>query len=228
MAKLTKQEIGFTQVKNDVLNDKTLSLRDKGLFAFLFSKPDGWDFSSDRISEESADGRRAVLESLKVLEKRGYLSRKKLPNGRMEYCLKYTQSTETALWVPEPKYTKRTVQKTHSAEIDTISNTLSISNKEEEVTRNKDKSVFNGFKHLYLFPFPDWLNRQAWEDWVDYRKEIKKKMTDRTQSMQCALLKKYNKDEQRTIIESSIRNGWTGLFELKNNNSGSKKIYATQ
>lgn len=112
MAKLNKEEVGFTQIKNEVLTDKKLSWKAKGLFAYLFSKPDGWDFSAERIALDSTGGREAVLSGIKELEKEGYLSRKKHGSGRVEYFLKYTN----------PKSAKPTVAKPHSAESRLISN----------------------------------------------------------------------------------------------------------
>lgn len=61
---------------------------------------------------------------------------------------------------------------------------------------------------------PDWLNIETWESWVAYRKEIRKKLTITTIKRQLAMLEK-NKDNHVAIIEKSIQNGWTGLFEIK-------------
>lgn len=91
MAKIIKQQVPFTQVANVVLNDKKLSLGAKGLFAYLFSKPEGWQFSSVRIAAEQADGRDAVLAALRELEVAGYLIRQKHASGRMTYSLAYSQ-----------------------------------------------------------------------------------------------------------------------------------------
>ncbi|MCK5061738.1 hypothetical protein KAR28_04255 [Candidatus Parcubacteria bacterium] len=88
--KLKKQDTGFTQIKNSVLNDKNLSLKAKGLFAYLFSKPDDWDFHGDRIQKDSKGGRKIIFSALKELEDLGYLERKKLSNGRMEYHIKHS------------------------------------------------------------------------------------------------------------------------------------------
>lgn len=55
MAKLNRPKNDFTIVSNFLLNDKTLSFKAKGLFAYLFSKPDDWDFSVERIDLEGTD-----------------------------------------------------------------------------------------------------------------------------------------------------------------------------
>ena len=62
---------------------------------------------------------------------------------------------------------------------------------------------------------PEWLNKEAWGLWIQYRKEMKKKMTPLTIKQQLKLLEIHKKDHVG-IIKNSIQNGWTGLFPLKN------------
>lgn len=212
MAQLTKEEIGFTQVKNEVLVDPEISFFDKGVFAYLFSKPEGWDFSADRIKEESSDGRDAILSSLKRLENRGYLVRKKKPNGRVTYLLKYSLALKTQLRVEEPNPENATKGISHSGETRPISNTLSISNTLAVKTQ---------------IVLPEWLNVEAWEAWVVYKKERKQKLTPRTIEMQ---LKKLGADipNHVAMIEQSISNGWTGLFTIKSSFNNSKPVYVAK
>ena len=68
-----KQEIGFTQVKNEVLKDKNLSWKAKGLFTYLYSS--GWDSSIERIVTGSSDDIETTQAGLLELEKQGYLKR---------------------------------------------------------------------------------------------------------------------------------------------------------
>ena len=56
---------------------------------------------------------------------------------------------------------------------------------------------------------------KGWEEWVVYRKEIKKKMSPSTVKRQVSMLEKHDPDTQEAIIHQSIQNGWTGLFPLK-------------
>jgi len=86
---LKKQDIGFAQIKNEVLHDQNLSWKAKGLFAYLYSKPDDWDFSMWRIKEDSTDGKESTRIGLKELEDNGYLQRIRKNDGRMEYFISY-------------------------------------------------------------------------------------------------------------------------------------------
>ena len=84
---LKKMYVPFTQVANSILNDPKLSLRAKGLFSYIYSKPHGWEFSTWRMSKENLEGRDAIRTALKELIKAGFLTRKKLKTGRVQFNL---------------------------------------------------------------------------------------------------------------------------------------------
>jgi len=61
---------------------------------------------------------------------------------------------------------------------------------------------------------PDWLDKEAWDEWEQHRREIGKKITPASMRKQLKLLEQY-KSQQREIIEQSILSGWQGLFPPK-------------
>lgn len=76
MSKLTKSyKSNFTTVPNNIINDNLISLKAKGLYLFLISKPDNWHFSVDRIAAQNSDGENSVRTALKELETLRYLKR---------------------------------------------------------------------------------------------------------------------------------------------------------
>ena len=85
MERFTKYKINFTQVSNIVLNDKRLSLKAKGLYAYLFSKPDNWIFLVDIILSDIKEGRDAFYSALNELIKNGYIIkyRERKENGKL-------------------------------------------------------------------------------------------------------------------------------------------------
>lgn len=85
--KLYKADTNFTQVSNSVLNDPLLSLKAKGMYSYLFSKPDDWNFAVSRMMKDHKDGEDSTLSALKELERAGYLKRVKRPDGRVDYYL---------------------------------------------------------------------------------------------------------------------------------------------
>jgi hypothetical protein len=83
MAKI-KIERDFATIHNSVAQSNKLSLKAKGLYVYIQSKPDDWDFSAERISKEIKEGIRAVKSGLKELENVDLLKRipKKEQNGK--------------------------------------------------------------------------------------------------------------------------------------------------
>lgn len=120
--KLTRKNIPFTMVANEVLASGKLSLKAKGLYAYLFSKPDDWDFSADRIQNECKEERKAVLRILKELEEAGLLTRSRQSNGRVLYTLEFA----------DPKSQSGTETKAHRAKTVPVSKKDSNTNTEEE------------------------------------------------------------------------------------------------
>ena len=53
---------------------------------------------------------------------------------------------------------------------------------------------------------------EAWNEWCDFRREIKKKLTKLSAKKQITFL--LNQPDPIKCINQSIQNGWTGLFEV--------------
>ena len=67
----------FAQIPNSLVNNKDVSLRAKWLYALMQSKSDWWEFSSDRLANESKEWVWAVKSALRELEEAWYLIRRK-------------------------------------------------------------------------------------------------------------------------------------------------------
>jgi hypothetical protein len=123
-------DVPFAQVARDVLNDRELSLKAKGLYGYLFGKPVEWDFSADRMTKDLKESRPTILEILKELETAGYLYRHKSSTGRMEYhvmfnktsgecliCEGEPQSKSLTLGLNKPQSKNATVAKCHGGKV---------------------------------------------------------------------------------------------------------------
>ncbi|WP_267369220.1 MULTISPECIES: replication protein [unclassified Pantoea] len=67
-------------------------------------------------------------------------------------------------------------------------------------------------------PVPEWLNQQAWHEWVKYRQEAKKPIkTEMTVTKAFGVLKDCldNGHDPVDVINASIANGYQGLFKPK-------------
>ncbi len=201
-----KENIPFTQIANAVLNDPNISFMAKGIYAYLYSKPEGWDFSEKRIANDATNSRTSVRTGIQELEDAGYLQRQKLANGRMIYKVVLSCEPKSQNDTLEPKSQKATVAKSHSG------NLIPISNKEIKVIKSLSNKDIKGDE----LELPEWLNKEVWNEWLAYRKEQGKKLTERSVKLQ---IKELSGDipNHVAIIEQSIRNGWTGLFPLKAN-----------
>ena len=79
MAKIKKvYQKGFTTVDNTVLNDESVSWKAKGLFTYLWSKPDNWTYSVKEVSKHAKDGRDSTSDGVQELEDHGYLKREQI------------------------------------------------------------------------------------------------------------------------------------------------------
>ena len=67
----------FTTVDNTVLNDTNLSWKAKGLFVYLWSQADEWDFYETEVVKHSTDKIASLKSGLKELEQQGYLKRQR-------------------------------------------------------------------------------------------------------------------------------------------------------
>lgn len=74
---------------------------------------------------------------------------------------------------------------------------------------------------------PEWLNKEAWDEWVLYRKQAGKKLTPLSITKQINFLSKHIPDHKR-IIEEAIKNGWQGLHELKKQDGGGRRFLTAQ
>lgn len=78
MNKLRKPENDFTQIPNGLLRDRNVSLKAKGVYCLLFSKPDDWIYIEEVLVRESTDGRDAFRSAITELARAGWLSKKQV------------------------------------------------------------------------------------------------------------------------------------------------------
>jgi len=145
----SKPKCDFTMVANQLLLDPRLRMSDKGLFAYLCSKPLDYDFSGNRITEDFADGRKAIYAALSRLENNGYLKRKKNNEdpskpGRIDYHLTIPEvlfpKKDNRSESPVPQkgnYAKRqTAKKGTINKTDSLNKTDNINNRDRATSKS--------------------------------------------------------------------------------------------
>ena len=191
----------YTKVANQVLEDATLSLKAKGLFAYLVKLPEGWKIRIVELAKHHKDSRDSIRTGIIELLDAGYLER--LGRSRDKGQLKdyeYRINTDIA---PRPE--KPTLEKP------TLENpTLYIKDLErkdliKEKTKQKEKT-----------PLPAWLSEELWKDFTEHRKLLKTPITPLAESRILKTLEQvaaqHSEAEARQCLDTSIAMGWKGVF----------------
>ena len=72
MTKIRKDgDQNFTILSNSVIRDETLSWKARGLFEYLWSLPEDWEFYETEITKHATDGRDSTRSGLDELEEHG-------------------------------------------------------------------------------------------------------------------------------------------------------------
>jgi DNA-binding MarR family transcriptional regulator len=146
----------------------------------------------DDICKRSCATRHAVANALRRFEQLGLLKRRKRFNKSTVYQL-ITASAE--------------INTNASAEINTASsveiNTLTTNEPSKEPPKR------NSYKP------PDSIDKDAWRDWVVYRRKFKGPTTERSLTLVANKLKDLTPGEQRTAVDMAIECGWKSVFPRK-------------
>ena len=204
----------YTKVANQVLEDATLSLKAKGLFAYLVKLPEGWKIRIVELAKHHKDSRDSVRTGMLELLKAGYL--KRLGRSREKGQLKdyeYRINTDFQPRPEKPTLEKPTLEKP-TLEKPTLENpTLYIKDLErkdliKEKTKQKEKT-----------PLPAWLSEELWKDFTEHRKLIRKPLTPLAVTRILKTLNEvaanYSEAEAQKCLDTSIASGWPGVFPPK-------------
>ena len=152
---------GFTTVDNVVLNDTSLSWKAKGLFVYLWSQSDEWDFYESEVVKHSTDKIASLKSGLKELEQQGYLKRqrKRDDKGHLkenEWILSDNPMLENPM-LDNPMLENHTLTNTNN---NNINNNKDESNSTKE---NKDKKSSNKKNkyNLNYTEFIEWFNEET-------------------------------------------------------------------
>lgn len=183
----------FIMVSIEIMHDKNLTPNQKFILAEIhqLSMLDkGCIATNKHFSDLIGIKVQGVSNAINDLQKKGYIN---IDNSNT------VRNNGRVITIHE------NVSPIHSDVSPIHSDVESKENRTKNITTNKTKEAIL---------LPEWLSVSAWNQWVEYRKEIKKKLTPSTIKQQIKLLEK-NKDSHIEIIEQSIQNGWTGLFKIK-------------
>lgn len=165
--RIKKRDNNFTQVLNSFLRDNSISFKAKGLFCYMFSMNENWNFTLQSIATQQKDGLDSVKSAMDELKKYGYVTYEKLANGKGLYYLDDEPKVENPN-VENPNLGKSTPIKNNNSTKNKNNNTLNENNKgysiefenawkwyNENTTRptgDKKKAYSSYLKQLKIIP----------------------------------------------------------------------------
>ena len=76
MVRLIKKDNGnYTNTSNQLIRDESLTWKARGIFNYLWSQANEWQFYVSEVAQHSKDGENALQTGLQELEEHGYLKR---------------------------------------------------------------------------------------------------------------------------------------------------------
>lgn len=164
--------------------------------------------SINRVAKECCCNRSTVMRAIEGLVQKGLVEVKKGGNGRSNrYTLKLGKP------VAESNRSQRATGRTEQPKPVAQSNQGGCTKQPEPSLTVIEPSM----------PYSSDQFKEAWQDWLQFRKQKKKPMTE------LAIKRMFKKiapwGEQKTLIaiDKSITSGWTDLYEPTNISGGTKR-----
>lgn len=159
---IKKYSTNYTLVSNIVLTDNELSLRAKGLYAYLFSKPDNWEFHPNVIAKDLKESIGQFRAAVSELIQKGYIVRKQINKNGVFGGIVYEFTDVTVLKNNRVGIEACSEKSEHGCTL-THNNTESISN--TDVTSNTDS------RESPLYISPQKFEREFEEFWELYPRQ---------------------------------------------------------
>lgn len=162
-----EKDRNFTVMSNYHLQNKTLSLKAKGLLSFMLSLPDDWNFSISGLCAVCKESNKAIKSTLDELKDHGYLIINKVRDNKGQYVYDYIiiENPDTQKGGVDERYVEDGIQ------INT--NILNTNNKDKIDKPNllKNELVNKGFINTHDLYIPQYndlfdmvLNEYSYSD----------------------------------------------------------------
>jgi hypothetical protein len=168
------------------------------------------------ICERTCFGRSAVIQAIKWLEANGAIRADRHDRYRTTYVVTPAGFVAPQL-VRQPDQSGTRTSSDDGALVRLADDEVREPNDEvrETDTNPKEPSRTLSKSNPKRAELPDWLPADAWADWVDQRKAMKKAMTPRAAELSIASLDRLRLQghDPRAVIENAIEKGWQGLYD---------------
>ena len=210
----------YTTISNQLFKNKTISLKAKGLMAYLLSLPSDWNLSINGIVACSKEGRRAIGNTIKELISAGYIERNQIRDrGKfIGYDYFVFEQPKCSFEATDKSFTDKSIQISKEVIKERINkNTLSKSEKfkAEVFSYDYPKEMLTDFYSYWSEPKSKTNKRMRWEyqptfeigrrlkTWAKREKSFKSKQTMskidmhlQSQKQAEELLKKLHNDKR--------------------------------
>ena len=85
-----KINASYTKIPNELLNDRTISWKAKGLFCHMASKTNDFNFNVRVLAKNYPDGKAAIYTALEELREKGWITYMRKAEGYSKYILNTT------------------------------------------------------------------------------------------------------------------------------------------
>ena len=139
-----REKKNFTAIENEVLRDKNLSFKAKGLLCVIMGLPDTWDFTVKGIAAISTEGETAVRSTIKELKDAGYCaSEPKYENGKIKYLEYYFSDSKQDVLEKRKKWEEIKEERRKMREGNLNKENLHAENLNEENLNEDNKGQIN-------------------------------------------------------------------------------------
>jgi len=185
------------------------------------------------IAYDTGCSKRSIQYAIDMLEKRGYLTIKKRGDGR-SHKTKYVLKKDAAHCALSSQQRAQPIaplldNKGCNLETERVqiaaqkgANSRFAYNREGNSEGNSEETVKGktGRKSKAKPPpekweIPPWVNKHAWAEFEQHRRDIKKPLKNLARTKAANLLRDMTHSEQQACIDNTIQNHWQGLFPDK-------------
>ena len=202
----------YTKINNDLLRNENLKANTKILLLVIMSyeSKEGYSYPShSRLIKETGLSKSTLIKCLKELEELGYIISEKSTGSNNKYFI------DSSIKISSSKNDSSTKNDTSSSTKNDTGVVLNLVHKNKQENKQKNN---NSDLEVIVEAYTD--NKELREtifDFIEMRKSIKKKLTERglkgiLNKLDKIALNDYEKIE---ILENSIMNCWQGVFEIK-------------
>lgn len=183
----------ITIVDQDLIRDSRLSWKARGIFTYLWSQSESWEFNEVEVAKHSTDGRDSLRTGLKELEDAGYLDRKRERDSKGR--------VGSSKWVlhEKPMWKNRTLDKSMQDNGTQRSHQKKITSREDNIKGSNSQAEPDDIAQIRK-DVVDYLNRKLG---TQYKPNASKNKT----VINARLNEGYKLDDFKRVIDNKY-NDW--------------------